>query len=100
MLIHGAKIIKHAILPIGQLGEEAQEAKNKDFKFIREHRSRKDSAEHTTIDLFNYFLLSSDPIISELGLQEKCSKKLRLDPEALQMLKAPKIRSSTNSDSE
>lgn len=91
VLIHEAEMIKHAILPIGQLGEEAQEAKNKDFKFIREHRSRKDTAEHTNIDLFNYFLLCSDPIISELRLQKKCSKKLRLDPEALQILKAPKI---------
>jgi hypothetical protein len=75
VLIHGSEVIKQAILPIGQLGEEAQEAKNKDFKFIREHRSRKDKAEHTNIDLFHYFLLLSDPIISELGLQGKCCKK-------------------------
>lgn len=91
VLIHGSEVIKQAILPIGQLGEEAQEAKNKDFKFIREHRSRKDSAEHTNVDLFNYFLLSSDPIISELSLQRKCSKKKKLEPDAMNLLKAPRI---------
>jgi hypothetical protein len=39
ILIHGAEIIFYAILPIGQLGEEAQEVKNKDFKFILENKS-------------------------------------------------------------
>jgi hypothetical protein len=54
-----------------QLGEEAQEAKNKDFKFLRENKSRKDSAEHTNIDLLQYLLLSSDPIISSLPLSRR-----------------------------
>ena len=99
VLIHGAEIISHAILPIGQLGEEAQEAKNKDFKFIREHRTRKDSPEHTNIDLFNYFLLSSDPIISSTSLNNKCNKnKLKLDTEAINLLKTPSI--FTNDDLE
>lgn len=30
--IHGLEIISHALLPIGQLPEETQEARNKDFK--------------------------------------------------------------------
>ena len=47
VLLHGAEIIKHAIMPIGKLGEEAREMKNKDFKFVMECRNRKDSAEHT-----------------------------------------------------
>ena len=35
VLIHGPTIIDKAILPIGQLGEEAQEANNKMFKWYR-----------------------------------------------------------------
>lgn len=76
VLVHGGEIIKSAILPIGQLGEEAQEAKNKDFKFILEHRSRKDSHEHTNEDLLNFLILSSDPILSENSLRSKFIKKL------------------------
>ncbi len=71
ILIHGAEIIFYAILPIGQLGEEAQEVKNKDFKFILENKSWKDSVEHTNIDFLNYILLSSDPIISSLSLSRR-----------------------------
>lgn len=92
ILIHGADIISHAILPIGQLGEEAQEAKNKAFKFVREHRTRKDSAYHTNEDLLNYLLLSSDPMISQICLKKKHDKnKLKLDPEAIDLLKCPLI---------
>ncbi|KAL4104078.1 hypothetical protein QTP88_019391 [Uroleucon formosanum] len=36
LLLHGAEIIQHAIVPIGQLSEEAQEAQNKDFKNYKE----------------------------------------------------------------
>lgn len=71
-LIHGAEIIKHVILSIGQLGEVAQEAKKKDFKlFIREHRSSKDAAEKTNMDLFKYFLLWKKLHIFFLILQIK-----------------------------
>ena len=98
ILIHGADIISHAILPIGQLGEEAQEAKNKDFKFVREHRTRKDSAYHTNEDLLNYLLLSSDPMISQICLKKKHDKnKLKLDPEAINLLKCPSIFNTSTS---
>lgn len=32
ILIHGPKVIRHAILPIGALSEEAAEARNKHFR--------------------------------------------------------------------
>lgn len=100
VLIHGGEIVKKCVLPIGQLGEEAQESKNKDFKFIREHRSRKDSAEHTNKDLFNYFILSSDPIISSVSLKKRVSKnKLKLHLDTLKLLKSPSIP-SINTDSD
>lgn len=40
ILIHGESIIKHfAVLPIGQLSEDAQESRNKDYKNYRLHHS-------------------------------------------------------------
>ncbi|KAL4705931.1 hypothetical protein ACJJTC_017513 [Scirpophaga incertulas] len=42
ILIHGENIIKHfAILPIGQLAEDAQESRNKNYKKNRLEHSRK-----------------------------------------------------------
>lgn len=36
LLIHGAEIIGHALLPIGQLSEDAQESWNKDIQLFRQ----------------------------------------------------------------
>jgi len=41
ILIHGAVVIKNALLPIGQLSEEAAEARNKHFKSYRQNFARK-----------------------------------------------------------
>jgi hypothetical protein len=41
LLIHGPQIIASALLPIEQLSEDAQEARNKDIKRYREDFSRK-----------------------------------------------------------
>lgn len=51
VLIHGGKVISNEVLPVGQLSEEEQEAKNKDFKFVREHYTRKISRIFTKEDL-------------------------------------------------
>lgn len=89
LLMHGPEIVANAILPIGQLTEEAQEARNKDFKRYREHNARKCSREKTNADIFNFFLLSSDPVItSKRKLQDK---KPHLPKEALDLLKSPEI---------
>lgn len=53
-LIHGVEIISSMLMPIGQLTEEAPEARNKDFKRYREHNSRKCSREKTISDIFNF----------------------------------------------
>lgn len=67
LLLHGAEIIKHfSILPIGQLSEEASEARNKDFRKIREHHTRKFSRVATNEDIFNGFITSSDPYLSSI----------------------------------
>lgn len=64
VLMHGATIIKHAVLPIGQLSEEAAEARNKHFRLYRLHFARKFSREICNRDVLNRLLLTSDPFLS------------------------------------
>lgn len=51
ILLHGSSVISAALLPIGQMSEEAQEARNKDIKSIRENYSRKCSRIKTNEDI-------------------------------------------------
>ena len=89
-LIHGPEIISSACLPIGQLTEEAQEARNKDFKNCRENYSRKCSRQKTNADILNYFLISSDPLITSKRKLPK--RKLQgLPKEAIDLLRSPNI---------
>ena len=60
LLIHGAEIIKHALLPIGQLSEEAQETKHKDFKKCRNNNTRKCSRQASNEDTFKRVDTSRD----------------------------------------
>jgi len=64
LLLHGGDIIKHAIVPIGQLSEDAQEANHKCFRKYRENNSRKMSRKYNNTDIINNLLIASDPIIS------------------------------------
>lgn len=68
VLVHGATVIKHAILPIGQLSEEAAEARNKHFRLYRSKYSRKYNRSICNRDVLNRLLLTSDPFMS-------CSRK-------------------------
>jgi hypothetical protein len=61
--MHGKEAIGFCILPIGQLSEEAQEARNKDFKRFRERNTRKSSRIDTRKDLLHMLLISLDPVI-------------------------------------
>jgi len=73
-------------LSIGNLTQEAQEAHNKDFKKYCENNSRKFSREIT--DIFNFFLLSSDPVIS--SKRKLCKKKVQpLIKQAIDLLDLP-----------
>lgn len=95
--IHGPEIIALAPLPIGQLTEESQEARNKDFKSYREHFSRKSSRENTIEDVFNRFLLSSDPLIS--SKRKSCKKKIEQMPQsALELLILPQIENDNGDE--
>lgn len=86
VLIHGENVIKyHALLPLGQLSEDAQEARNKDYKSFRYHHARKCSRSSTNEDVFHTLMYSSDPYISSKSVA-KSRKIMELDDEAKELL--------------
>ena len=84
------KTISAALLPIGQLSDEAQEARNKDLKKFRESFARKISKEETNKDLMRRLLVTSDPVISAMRCLPNL-KKRSLTHEVLQLLDSPSI---------
>lgn len=66
ILLHGKEIISVAALPIGMLSEEAQEARNKDYRNYRLGHSRKCSRLSCNEDVMNMLLATSDPLINSL----------------------------------
>jgi hypothetical protein len=56
ILMHGSIVIQYALLPIGQLSEEAQESRNKDYSNFRENNTRKMSRISTNTDLMHALL--------------------------------------------
>lgn len=66
ILVHGSEVIDYAIVPIGQLSEEVQEARHKEVRRYREHHTRKMSRLKTVEDLFHSLLVSSDPLIKTM----------------------------------
>lgn len=73
ILIHAPDIIEHALVSIGELSDEAAEARNKDVKKYRLNHTRTISRVATNQDLINRLLLTSDPLIS--GQKKLPSKK-------------------------
>ena len=86
ILYHGEDVIKYHLVPLGDLSEEAQEKRNKDYRFYREHNTRKISRNSTNEDLFNILLATSDPFISSIRNQWKVEHR-DLDEEAKKLLK-------------
>ena len=87
VLFHGKEIIKSAIVPIGQMSEEAQEARNKDIRRYREFFTRKTSRVNTNKDLMNRLLISSDPYITSMR-KSIIKPEKTLSKKALELLKA------------
>ncbi|KAG4073854.1 hypothetical protein HA402_014059 [Bradysia odoriphaga] len=85
VLIHGADVIATLNLPIGVYSEEAQEARNKEFRYFREHHTRKTNRLATNEDLMHALLVSSDPVVSELR-REKPKNHKELDEEIVELL--------------
>lgn len=96
ILIHGSQIIEKALLPIGQLSEEASESRNKDLKKYRETRTRKISRKVTNEDLLNRLLLTSDPLITSLRILPE-RRAYALPTEVLRLLKAPEVNTPLSS---
>jgi hypothetical protein len=65
--MYEAKVIQATILPLGQLSEEAQEARNRDCKKYGEGNTRKCSRRNAAEDLPHMLVLSSDPVISQMA---------------------------------
>lgn len=99
ILIHGGILVNSSILPIGQMSEEAQEARNKDSKHIREHHSRKFSRQQTMEDMIHMLLISSDPYITSIRKPIKRNNK-NLPQEVITMLKTPQEPRSSQSNHE
>lgn len=55
ILMHGPLVIQNAILPIGQLSEEAAKARNKHFRVYRQGYLRKCSREACNTDVNYYY---------------------------------------------
>lgn len=80
ILIHGESIIRHfAVLPIGNLSEDAQESRNKDYKKFRLNHARKCSRSATNQDVFHGLLFTSDPYISSIRKPSVTISKELLD---------------------
>ncbi|XP_041968507.1 uncharacterized protein LOC121725559 [Aricia agestis] len=87
LLIHGADIIQHfATIPIGNLSEEAAEARNKDFRKFRESYSRKLSRKATNEDILHNLLISSDPNITSFRPRLSKHNKIALSSRAKELL--------------
>lgn len=75
ILIHGSEIIKNALVPIGQLSEEAQKAMNKNLRSIRQYNTTETSRINTNEKLLHNLLVSSDPLISSMRPRQTKSKE-------------------------
>lgn len=75
MLIHDATVIENVLLPIGKLSKEPLEFHNKHFRFF----AKSFSWESCNLGIFNWLLLSSDPLLSCLRQTPKKRTKLFLN---------------------
>lgn len=90
VLIHGKDIIDNFLLPIGMLGEDAQESRHKDVRYYIEHNTRKMSRKETNEDLMKILLISSDPVISNFRILPVKQKHI-MPIEVLNLLQEPEI---------
>lgn len=88
ILVHSQNIIEYQSLPLGELSEEAQESKNKDYKKYRYQNTCKVSRIRQNEDLFNMLAISSDPLISSLRhVRTQKDLKAQYSPEMISLLR-------------
>ncbi|KAL4721448.1 hypothetical protein ACJJTC_007165 [Scirpophaga incertulas] len=97
ILVHGAKVISNAILPIGQLSEEAAEARNKYIRQYRLNFARKFSRVDCNRDILNRLLLSSDPYLS-CNRPKNHKKSIPFSPEALNLMVSSFLEEESDKD--
>lgn len=97
ILIHGPLVVEKALLPIGQMSEEAAEARNKHFRNYRQNYARKCSRKSCNMDVINRLLLSSDPLLSSIRSKPPKRNKT-FSKESLEMLVAPCIDKNFEND--
>ena len=85
-MVHGEAIILNFLIPIGQLSEEASEARNKEFRKYREEHTRKINRIATNEDLLHHLLTTSDPYISSQRAKLSEGKKQEMFSETLDLL--------------
>lgn len=93
ILVHGFQIIAASVLPVGSLGENASEARNKFYKEDRRSHARRDTRLHNLTDVYNRAMDTSDPFLSSIFLKKRCNQtKLKNIPQAvLELLSSPNI---------
>lgn len=96
ILIHGAEIIKASALPLGMMGEDAAESRNKNYRSDRLNYARKCSRVANLTDVFNRAMDTSDPIISSISLEKRLNKRQRLalPSEVIDLLDVPEPTNS------
>ncbi|XP_044573606.1 uncharacterized protein LOC123257740 [Drosophila ananassae] len=101
ILIHGSQIIAASVVPVGCLGENASEARNKLYKRDRQMHARRNSRINNLMDVFHRSMDSSDPLISSMGIKKRTArhKKQPLPQDVIELLEAPHhiVQSNTKS---
>ena len=100
LLMHSADVAQHCLLPVGMMSEEAAEARHKHVRLFRLHRARRDTRLHTIADIFGRLLVTSDPVVSSLGVatRRNARRNTPLLPEVLGLLKQPDVSRETDEE--
>jgi hypothetical protein len=99
ILAHGGEIILNSPVPVGALGEEALECRNKITKKDRLQHARKCSREENLFDVFTRAMNSSDPIISTLSLSTRSKNNTYILPkEVTDLLVLEEVDFNTSND--
>lgn len=101
ILMHGAEIINTSVLPVGMLGEEGSEARNKHYKNYRRFHSRQHSREVNLYDIFYRAMDTSDPIIATVKLNSQINKRkqLSISQDVRDLLHIPDVEVTPTSSS-
>lgn len=100
ILAHSSQIIVASVLPVGCLGENASEARNKFYKQDRRSHARQNSRVNNITDVFHRAMDSSDPLLSSLCISNRQSQNKRnaLPTEVIDLLELPTMESTSNNN--